>query len=157
MRGLDELLDEGRSTLERLLNEAFLAGVELGKKEASTHFQQRLATLFESDTTVISQTNPAITMLRPESDIPKPVIPNSISVQPRSNPGTVKPELIRLIEESGDHGLSYKAMENVTGFKPSSIRGTLSMLYADKTITKINDLWVSAKYADALKVKSALD
>ncbi|MDR3449417.1 MAG: hypothetical protein P4M15_06685 [Alphaproteobacteria bacterium] len=137
MRNIQEILSGGSAVLEAMLREAF----EAGKAEAAAEMRAKMAAMIDSvagavaaNVSAIPPYPPTVTMT---SAIPYP--------EPRAAPGTVKPTILRLIEESVFFGMSTDELIAKTGFKPNSVRGTVSALQSDNAIYKEGDRWFSAQ------------
>lgn len=120
MRELNEILKSGGVTLERLLREAFEAGVAAGRED----IRRQLQGFFDAPSS--RRGHPAIV-----------VAPSDV----RAAPGTVKPTILRHIEESSFQGITTEELIAETGFKPNSVRGTVSTLQSERAIAKVGDKW----------------
>lgn len=125
MRDISKIIEEGGSALERLLREAFESGVAHGREEVRRQLEGFLGA-------------PAPLPARKEIV----TAANDVHSPPRATPGTVKPSILQLVQDNdGCGGITTEAVIDKTGFKPNSVRGTLSTLALEKTIIKIGDKW----------------
>jgi hypothetical protein len=62
----------------------------------------------------------------------------------RLAPGTVKPTILKLITNA-TKGMTTDEIAKHTGFKPNSVRGTLSALAKEEAITKTGNQWFAAR------------
>lgn len=129
MRAIDEII----SDMTRLVREAH----ELGMIEAETIVKAKVEAIFDrfpgsGYEAVVKQ---AIGPGHPRAERGDLV---------RAAPGTVKPVIVQMIVGSHD-GYTMEELVDKTGFKPNSVRGTLSTLREEGKITKIGDKWHSAE------------
>ena len=73
----------------------------------------------------------------------------------RVAPGTVKPTIMRLIEESSGLGISTNEIINKTGFKENSVRATLTTLGNDGFAERRGDRWIKRDEAPSNKSEEA--
>jgi DNA-binding transcriptional ArsR family regulator len=64
----------------------------------------------------------------------------SESATRRATAGTVKPAILKIIQDSVE-GITAADIHERTGFRPNSVRGTLSTLRTEGLIYKKKDLW----------------
>jgi hypothetical protein len=153
MRRLSDILSDGSASIEVLLKEAF----EAGKAEAAAEMRAKMTAVLDSvagsadaSRNTPSGVSPRLAVAIVADDIMSRVA----APERRAVPGTVKPEIIRLIRESGSEGVSTEDLISRTGFKPNSVRGTVSTLQLEHTIQKMGNRWVSADLIEAAAVES---
>ncbi len=136
MRDIENIIEDGVAALERLLREAFDAGIAHGHQWAKDELRARVDSVFnetppQPETHVLTAKGGlfSVSGVRAEATIT------------RAAPGTVKPTIIRLIQEANPHGISTDDLIENTGFKPNSVRGTVSTLQAEGIISKIENKW----------------
>jgi hypothetical protein len=139
VRRITDILADATKGLDVLFNEAFQAGRACGRQEASKELQTKLAAVFElRDLTGASV---PVIPTEPTTAVPKePIkIEKDVPPPPRRAPlGSVKPAILRALEEHP--GLTTAQIEEITGQKPNSVRGTLWTLSArDKVIERRSD------------------
>jgi predicted Rossmann fold nucleotide-binding protein DprA/Smf involved in DNA uptake len=127
----DVIIDIGK-----LVREAHAIGVN----EGAEAFQSKIRSIFE-----------AAPFWNNTSD---DILPNGVTggnymtppEQPegRATPGTVKPTVLRIIEESSG-GMTAAEIVQKTGFKPNSVRGTLHSLNKDEAIISVAGRWMAAQ------------
>lgn len=143
---MDEVQEELRQTVNRLLAETYHIGRSDGEAVARKEAGELRAKMLELLGGAYEQQR--ITT-EAEAKVEQESAPTGGEQQPRASrvaPGTVKPELIRRIENSLE-GVTTEALIDETGFKPNSVRGTLSTLHiTDKVITKLGNKWISRKH-----------
>lgn len=124
-RTIDQIKTDAGKSLEQLLTEAFEAGRVVGREESAAEFREfrnKLAHILDAE----------------------PVQAGPIAMEHqaggRATPGSVKPAILNLI--IANPGLSQDEIQQKTGFKPNSVRGTLWTLSAqDKAIHKVSGYW----------------
>jgi hypothetical protein len=131
MRDISDIILDGGTALERLLREAFDAGVEHGRNDAVALLKQQIVGFLA---------NPQPTFLG-SAAVPDTLDTETEEKQPRAAPGTVKPTIIRMITDGGLFGTTTEELIERTGFKPNSVRGTVSTLQSEGIITKHGDRW----------------
>lgn len=121
-RTIDQIKASASASFDQLLSEAFEAGRVIGRGEAASELRNKLADFLDVE----------------------PVAAGPIIMEHqaggRATPGSVKPTILNLIIENP--GLSQDEIQQKTGFKPNSVRGTLWTLSAqDKAIHKVSGYW----------------
>lgn len=129
------LLEQAGIAHKKLLDEAFEKGREAGRAEAVAEFKARLAGLTDS---LAFEGNAATHSDQNEEQKPSQVRPESQAsdqhVAKRASPGSVKPTIAKLVADRP--GLTTRELEQITGFKLNSIRGTLWTLQNEKVIER---------------------
>jgi hypothetical protein len=143
MRSVEDIIAEGGQSLERLIREAYEAGVEKGRAVTTEELGAKLSTIFGPAFKVTMGRGLHHTMVTVGVAEPD----NSAAAEPtgRAAPGTVKPAVLSLINQSGASGLTTDEIVDMTGFKTNSVRGTLWTLQDQKAIGRIGDRWMSAE------------
>lgn len=125
----------------KLLEEAYDAGFEEGrtasKQEAKTDIEKHmlafLATLNTENIPVIESR-------------PSPKDGGDDEGSDRLPPGTVKPTVLKTIQQFPE-GISIRDIEQLTGFKHSSVRGTVWLLQKEGEVQKgEGNLWVPSHH-----------
>jgi hypothetical protein len=130
MRTLKEIEDSGYVAIQNAITEAYNAGLADGRRE-SEELRNKIVAILSPSTVAATATESAVFRDKVEG------------VVIRAAPGTVKPEILRLIRSS-DGGLTTEEIIAYTGFKASSVRGTISTLQAEHEIEKQGDRWVAS-------------
>jgi hypothetical protein len=151
MRDLKDILSSGSASIVALLQEAYDAGLASGKASAESDLKARVATLFELSpveptTATATATDHGARAATPKpADLVKDFGTALAQGSQRAAPGTVKPQILKLIT---DHPLGFSTEEliAVTGFKPNSVRGTLSTLQSEGAIGKVEGVWATAQW-----------
>jgi len=112
----EELLSMTRDELDKLLRSAYEMGVSHGRE------LEGLAMRFEKSRSPLRPLTPA-------------------TAEKRAQIGTVKPTIKDLVENTVE-GISTADIIARTGFKGSSVRGTLSALKSEGVAERRGDLWV---------------
>lgn len=149
MRDISEIIKDGGAALERLLREAFDAGVEHGREGLRAQLARLLNTTPPQPSFLGSATNEYD---REPPGNPINVTPETVAraaqhVMKRALPGTVKPTILKMIDDDHLFGISTEQLIERTGFKPNSVRGTVSTLQAEGLIEKFGTQWHSVKKA----------
>jgi hypothetical protein len=137
MRRLGDILSDGSASLEALLKEAF----DAGKAEAAAEMRAKMAVVIDNVSGGSTDTPPHEASSKAAKLLAS--VPTQVS-EGRATPGTVKPHIISLISQAGSNGISTDELISVTGFKPNSVRGTVSTLQIENTIRRVGNRWVSA-------------
>jgi hypothetical protein len=120
-----------------VVTEAFLAGKQHGKAEASAEFKSRLSGLLElrdEGATYAAAALPAATA--------PPITPKPPKRAPR---GTIKPTVIGILKDYGPPGLKPVEIAIRAAINENSVRGALNALSKRGVTRKEGDLWVLAK------------
>ena len=118
---VDDIAAKGHEKLRELISEAYQAGYSAGllqgERDAAAKLQSKLMELFEGGVgSPSTKENSLLTF--PEDSDAKP------GSEERVAPGTVKPAILSLLRGS-QRGLSVRQIEDATGFKHNSVRGTI--------------------------------
>ena len=138
MRSYKDIQNVGRIAMDDAIFQAYNAGLSEGRREAE-ELRAKMAAILGTpmmspgEIATVSVGDMAIASDQLEA-----------SVVPRVTPGTVKPGILKIIHETPS-GITTKDIIARTGFKPNSVRGTLSTLATENAIAKQGDLWFSAE------------
>jgi hypothetical protein len=123
MDELEKIIEAATQDLRKRLQEAYAAGGENVRRELLA---------------VLSPGNRHHIDIAAVTASPKPS-----GGERRAAPGTVKPTILKLIEEASflDDGISAAEIIRKTGFKENSVRGTISTLRIEKVIEQRGDRW----------------
>jgi hypothetical protein len=135
MRELDDILKDVVPLIRPLLTEAFEAGRARGREEGERSLRAALAVVLDAPGTLSEAT--AAHEIRPA--VPK-------TVSHRAPPGSVKPLLLDMIQKNP--GISTAQMQESSGAKPNSVRGTLYALQSEGLITRDKDGWHAVQKED---------
>ncbi|WP_143132141.1 hypothetical protein [Methylobacterium sp. 174MFSha1.1] len=148
MRELTDILSELASHQARLMTEAFEAGRAAGRVEATADILHKIGTILP--------TGPVVAPMLPIASEAKGEAARPIAPPPafgggedtgRATPGSVKPRVAQLVSERP--GITTRQIEDATGFKLNSIRGTLWALHAqDHVIERRNGGWYPSAQKD---------
>ncbi len=143
-RDIDNIIAELVERTRHLVREAFDAGRELGRNEGSSDIVNKL-----------------IDLVGPAKTPPQPVrksVPRARSLRLTSSgravPGSVKPRILRAVRATP--GLTIKQIEEESGVKHNSVRGTLWQLNKDGAVVKRGRGWYP-KEIEATSGKSVGD
>jgi hypothetical protein len=150
MRQIGDILSEGRASIEALLREAFAAG----RAEAAAEMRAKMADMINS-VTDIPMTGGASSSYINARFNPNIGFSPPVTVERRASPGTVKPEILRLIREASAGGISTDELIAATGFKPNSVRGTVSTLRIEHAIERVGDRWVAVNWVPTTSSEDA--
>ena len=140
MRDISEIIKDGSDALERLLREAFDAGVAHGRHSAVAEVRAKFDTILGGP--AIPQ--PTFTLEAEPGHFAISGAPAEVAVT-RAAPGTVKPTILRTVIDANFSGITTEELIERTGFKATSVRGTVSTLQMDGAIKKIAGRWYSAE------------
>jgi hypothetical protein len=117
--------------IEEAYQQGYSQGFAAGKQEAGQELLQFVASMNTANIPVLYDvTMEGTAALSNESD--------------KQPPGTVKPAVLKAIQDSST-GLSIRQIEQKTGFKYNSIRGTVWLLQKEGLVVKgEGNLWVAA-------------
>jgi hypothetical protein len=124
--GLAKLADSAAANTASLMREAY----EMGRED----MRRELMALLSPSRAI----DPARTTV---------VLDTAVLAQTKAPPGTVRPAILRMIEQSP--GVSTDRILVATGFKENSVRGTLSTLAKEGKIKRDLRGWITTNY-DAL-------
>lgn len=134
MRSISDIIKDGGSKLEALLREAFEAGVVAGRDDV----RRQLEGFFTAPVSLgVSRTSTAISV--------------GATTAHRAAPGTVKPTILHSVAESNLDGVTTEGLIVMTGFKPNSVRGTVSTLQSEGSIRRIGDRWFATPVAELIE------
>jgi hypothetical protein len=144
-RPIDLLLEDARSRLEPLLQEAFEAGRAFGHQEASVEFQSKIAAVFGlASSGEPPRTNQlAVVGVQP---VPSPAAPPP--EEGRAAPGSVKPVILNLLATKSAFGITMDEIVQATGIKYNSVRGTLYTLKQNGEAHRIGLKWFRGPHPD---------
>jgi hypothetical protein len=142
MTDIDALLSKASVALRPLLEEAYSAGMADGRRQAANEFRSKIDSALR---TALAEGEPSPSLITaPRQKAPRQSATES-EAETRATPGTVKPTILNLIRSS-PHGLTTREIEEQTGFKHNSVRGTVWALHSrDQLIARSGDRWVDAK------------
>ncbi|MBS3648552.1 hypothetical protein KEU06_07910 [Pseudaminobacter sp. 19-2017] len=123
MDKLDQLNSDMAAMMRLALDDAYEAGFAAGKESARAELLTKLNAVLSSDEPVSASFTPSSTDVRNAE-----VATDNGSVEvDRAAPGTVKPAVLKLIQDN-PRGLTRRQIIEMTGFKHNSVRGTLWQL-----------------------------
>ena len=133
MRTLDSIISAATETLRPLLQEAFEAGRDVGREEATADLKSKIVGLLSAGQNA-------------SQDAAEPVVAPDLDVtsDKRATQGSVKPTIIRMIVEAAKAGLTTNEITKLTGFKLNSVRGTLWTLGKEGLAVKREGRWYPA-------------
>jgi len=136
---LERIIEAAREDFRKRLEQAFVAGGEKVRREL-------IAVLSTSASTVVGA---ARATARDDA--------NNSAVAKRATPGTVKPTIMRLVEEETvlSEGITTNEIIRRTGIKSNSVRATLTHLRIDNVVEQIGDRWLSKTAAPANESEEA--
>lgn len=134
MRDIQKMISDAADALRPLIEEAFAAGKDEGRREAADEFKAKIGAILGEESAPSKPSTPSVTGAPDE--------------EARAPSGTVKPAVLRLIRES-QGGITTTEITRLTGFKHNSIRGTLWGLQKEGKITKRGNRWVGHTASDA--------
>lgn len=134
---IPEILASAKAAIDAAVEAAFKRGYDdgyiAGKQEAMAGFKSRLASLFEGETPVATETPSEAPSYATVSDLL--TSPDHDASQERAAPGTVKPLVLSVVANS-NIGMTTRAIQAVTGIKYNSVRGTLWQLQKEDAVTR---------------------
>lgn len=123
---ITQIFDRAASTIRAMLFDAYEAGRQIGRKEAAAEFKAKIADFLEQEPKA-KHVVVSVTGVSAEAQTS------------RAAPGSVKPAIMKLVQDSG--GMSLRDIEQATGFKYNSVRGTLWQLQQEDKIVKDGDIY----------------
>ena len=139
MDRIDQLLSEIGPALRPLLDSVYQAGYADGRNAATAELRSKMSAILGDAPAEPIEAYGNPTPSEPDAD------------GERAPPGTVKPAILKLIQEHPE-GLTRMEIVKLTGFKINSIRGTLWQLHAgDRSILTHKGKWYprgSAQYVE---------
>ena len=132
MRSCKEIQDAGGVSMSALIFEAFNTGLAEGRREGEALRANLLGILGMASEAVGSQGQ------HQEHGSFSDSLDAEVA---RVAPGTVKPGIVNVIRRSGG-GMTTEEIIAATGFKPNSVRGTLSALKSGQAIDKSGNRWI---------------
>jgi hypothetical protein len=126
---LEAIIQDAESSIRGKLMAAFDAGREVGRQEASSELKAKLAGLLD-----IEERQVPYNVALAKSSAAKVVVAT------RAAQGSVKPMILKVIRERW--GATSAEIQDATGAKYNSIRGTLWQLAHDGVIEKQGDKWI---------------
>jgi hypothetical protein len=131
MRSYKEIENDAAIAIHNLILEAYHAGLRDGRREGE-EFRASVAALLAAP---ISPSAPK-TVLHQELNAEQMAADAA-----RVSPGTVKPGIMNILAAAGG-GMTTDQIIAATGFKPNSVRGTLSTLKSERLIDRVGDAWI---------------
>lgn len=132
---LETLIRSAETSLRPLLTAAYTAGMKAGREEAAQQLAAEIAQLVEHISRGFDKPTDSLTI----TDADKAQAQNFArgASTDRAAPGSVKPAILKLIQ--GSNGMTLREIEQETGFKYNSVRGTLWQLQQEGEIEKVGD------------------
>lgn len=140
MADIQDILADANEALRPIIEAAYHAGRDAGRREAANDLRAKLASVIGGDELSSTDKSTEVhTSLTNQGDVA-----SSSEEDGRATPGTVKPMVLKLISEARN-GITTRDIVRATGFKHNSVRGTLWALRKDGLITKDeNKRWVAS-------------
>ena len=116
-----------RPIIEEAVNKSYDDGKSVGDREAAARIKARLTDLLGSAAASDAPVKSSLTV----SDENR----QASTEDERATPGTVKPAILKAIQEAPD-GMTTREIADKTGFKYNSVRGTVWTLQKERAIVK---------------------
>ena len=127
MSGIDGILTEATGAIRPLLERAFAIGREIGYREGADSIRAAMSDFLMKRVDIDEHIAPVGTVHEVE-------IVDSLTLSGRASPGSVKPVLLEFIRNHP--GVTMNDLQEQTGIKPNSVRGTVWSLQKEGLVIK---------------------